>query len=82
MPQELTDGAEDVVLVNTELARLLQIVGEDVEEELRVAVGVDVPVRVVVEVVAEMGRIDEVAILVWALAFVRSISKRESGGSM
>ncbi|TFY81604.1 hypothetical protein EWM64_g2408 [Hericium alpestre] len=37
------DGGEDVLLVDAELARLLEVVREDVEEDLRVGGRVDVP---------------------------------------
>lgn len=46
---EVPDGGEDVLLVDSELAGLLEVVGKDVEQELRVRVGVDVPVSVRVE---------------------------------
>ena len=41
---EGSDGGEDVFFVNTEFARLLEVVGKDVEEKLRVGGGVDVTV--------------------------------------
>lgn len=37
------DRGEDILLVDTELARLLQVVGKDVQQELRVGGRVDVP---------------------------------------
>lgn len=44
LSHEVSDGGEDVLLVDSDLARLLKVVGEDVEEQLRVRVGVDVSV--------------------------------------
>jgi hypothetical protein len=46
-----------------ELASLLKVVGKDVEEELRVRVGVDMPVSVRVEELAQSRGIDDVAVL-------------------
>lgn len=48
---QLADGSEDVVLVDTVLAGLLQVVGEDVEEDLGIRVGVDMTVCVVIEII-------------------------------
>ena len=45
LTHERAHGSEDVLLVDTELARLLEVVREDVEEELRVGGRVNVPVR-------------------------------------
>lgn len=59
----LADGAEDVVLVDAELAGLLEGVGEEVQEELRVGRGVDVAVTVVVEVVPQVVGVGQVAVL-------------------
>ena len=55
---EAADGVEDILLVDAELARLLEVIGEDVEEELRVGGGVDVSVRDMVHVVEQGGSID------------------------
>lgn len=60
---EFGNGSKDVVRVDTEFAGLLQIVGEDVEEEFGIGIGVDVSMSVVVEVVAEVRGVDEVAVL-------------------
>lgn len=60
---DLAHSAEDVVGVDAELASLLQGVGEEVEEELRVGGGVDVTVSVVVEVVTEVLGVGEVSVL-------------------
>lgn len=49
LSHEVANSGEDVLLVDADLARLLEVVGEDVEEELRVRVGVDMPVGVRVE---------------------------------
>ena len=38
------DGGEDVFFIDTEFARLLEVVGKDVEEKLRVGGSVDVTV--------------------------------------
>lgn len=59
----LADGAEDVILVDAELAGLLESVGEKVQEELRVGRGVDVAVTVVVEVVPQVVGVGQVAVL-------------------
>lgn len=43
-----TDSCENILLIDTEFPRLLQVVREDVEEELRVRGGVDMSMRGVV----------------------------------
>jgi hypothetical protein len=63
MSHKFSYRSEDIVLVNTEFARLLQVIGQYVEKKLAVAVGVDVSVCIVVEVVSKVGSVDEVAVL-------------------
>lgn len=46
-----------------ELAGLLQVVGEDVEQELRVRVSVVMPVRLGIEELPQLERVDQVAVL-------------------
>ena len=60
---EVTDSVEDILLVDTELAGSLKVVGEDVEKDLGVRVGVDVSVSVGVKVLSQRGGVDKVTIL-------------------
>ena len=60
---EVSNGVENILFVDTELAGLLQVVGEDVEKELGVRIGVDMSVRVGVKELPERRRVDEVTIL-------------------
>jgi hypothetical protein len=46
-----------------ELSGLLKIVGKDVEHELRVRVGVDVPVGLGIELLPERRGVDEISVL-------------------
>lgn len=62
---DLAHSAEDVIGVDAELARLLESVGEEVKEELRVGGGVDVTMSIVVEVVTEVLGVGEVSVLWW-----------------
>lgn len=55
---EASDRGEDIFLVDTELARLLQVVGEDVEKEFRVGGGVDVSVSGGVHEMQKFGGVD------------------------
>lgn len=59
----VSDGGEDVFFIDSDLARLLEVVGEDVEQELRVRVGVDVSVGVRVEEPTELFSVVEVSVL-------------------
>jgi len=45
LTQNTLDCSKDIVLVDAELSCLLEMVGKDVEQQLRVAVSVDVPMR-------------------------------------
>jgi hypothetical protein len=56
-------GGKDVFLVDSELSGLLEVVGKDVEHELRVRVGVDVSVGLGVECLPESGGVDQVSVL-------------------
>ena len=60
---EIANGSEDILLVDTELAGLLELVGEDVKEELGVRGGVDVSVRFGVHEAEQARRVDHVSIL-------------------
>lgn len=60
---EVSNGGEDVLLVDSHLAGLLEVVGEDVEEELRVGIGVDVSMSVRVEEVSKLLDVGEVSVL-------------------
>jgi len=46
-----------------ELSSLLEVVGKDVEHELRVRVGVDMPVSLGVKCLPESGSVDQVSVL-------------------
>jgi len=59
----ILQGSEDILLVDTELASLLESAGEHVEERLTVRVGVYVAMGLVVEVAAELLGIDQVSVL-------------------
>ena len=56
-------GGEAVVAVDTCFSRFIQFVGEDVEHELAVAVGVDVAVGFLVQEALELRSIDEITIV-------------------
>lgn len=56
-----TEGVDNVLIIDTCLPRLIQLIGKDVEHQLAVTVRIDVPVRFEVEKVLEIGRIYEVA---------------------
>jgi hypothetical protein len=58
LSHEVSDGGEDVLLVDSDLARLL-----DIEEELGIGVGVDVSVGVGVEEGTKLGGVGEVSVL-------------------
>ena len=60
---EVADGCENVLFVDTELARLLQVISEDIEEKLGVGRSVDVTVGSLVHELQKLRRVDEVAIL-------------------
>ncbi len=57
------DGSKDVLLVNAELASLLQIVCKDIEKQLRVRVSVNVAMGILVQKCAQLIGIDQVAVL-------------------
>lgn len=63
MPHEITDRREDVLLVDAELSSFLEVVGEDIQEKLGVAVGVDMTMGIGVEELFERGCVDEVTVL-------------------
>jgi len=63
LSHEISNGGEDVLLVDSHLAGLLEVVGEDVEKELRIGIGVDVSVSVRVEEVAKLFDVGEVSVL-------------------
>ena len=58
-----SNGSENIVGIDSKFTSLLESVGEEVEEELRVGGSVDVSMGVVVEVVLEMSVVGEVTIL-------------------
>ena len=60
---DLPHGSEDVFGVDTELARLLESVGKEIEEKFRVGGSVDMAMGVVVEVVLEVSVVGEVTVL-------------------
>lgn len=57
------DGSEDILLVDTGLASLVQVVGKDVEEQLRVGIGVDVTMGILVQELTEFFGVDQVSVL-------------------
>lgn len=61
--EHVPESGKHVLLVDSELSSLLESACENVEEHLTVGVGVDVTMRLVVEVAAELMGIDEVSIL-------------------
>lgn len=60
---KIADGGEDIFFVDTELARLLEIVGKDVEQQLGVRGRVDVPVGRLVHELEQLVGVDEITIL-------------------
>lgn len=63
MPHELSDCSKDVIFVNTKFARLLQIVSQYIKEELAVTVGIDVPMSIMIKIVAKVWSVDKIAVL-------------------
>lgn len=59
----LGQGAENVVGVDTGLASLVEVAGEDIEHQLAVRIGVDVTVGLLVEIGAQSRSIDQVAVV-------------------
>lgn len=57
------DCGENIFLVDPELARLLEIIRKDIEEELRIRVGVDMSVCVCVQELLELTGIGKVPIV-------------------
>ena len=57
------EGSEDIFRVDTRLAGLVELVGENVEHQLAVALGVDVTVGGVVEICPKFFGVDEVSIV-------------------
>lgn len=60
---KITDGSEDVFLIDTELSSLLKVVGKNVKKKLRVRIGVDMPVSVDIKELSQSGGVDHVAVL-------------------
>ena len=56
-------GEKDILLSDTELSSLVQLIGEDVEHELGVTVSIDVAVCIVIEEAGELIGIDQVAVV-------------------
>jgi hypothetical protein len=56
-------GCKAVASVDTGLASLVQLIGEDVQHELAVALRVDVPVRFMVESLSQRRSVDQVTIV-------------------
>jgi hypothetical protein len=56
-------GCKAIVGVDTRLSRLIQLIRENVQHELAVALGVDMPVCVLVQELAKLGRVDQVAVV-------------------
>lgn len=57
------DRSKDILLINTDLASLLQVVSKDVEQQLRVRIGVDVAMGILIHESAELVSIDQVSVL-------------------
>ena len=57
------DGGKDIFLVDTELASLLQVVGKDVEKELRIRICVDMAMSILIQEHAQFVSIDQVSVL-------------------
>ena len=56
-------GCKAIVGVDTGLSSLVQLIGEDVQHKLTVALRVDMPVCVLIEELAELRRINQVAVV-------------------
>jgi hypothetical protein len=56
-------GCKAIVGVDTRFPSLVQLVCEDVQHKLAIALCVDMPVRVLIEEFAELRRIDQVAVV-------------------
>ncbi|KAI5309825.1 hypothetical protein KEM55_002324, partial [Ascosphaera atra] len=59
----LAEGVEEVLVVDTGLFGLVELVRENVQHELAVAVRVDVAVRLVVEEVLQLAGVDQVPVV-------------------
>ena len=58
-----SQSEKNILLSDTELSSLVQLIGEDVEHELRVTVSVDVAVGIVIEEAGELLGIDQIAVV-------------------
>lgn len=56
-------GEKDILLSDTELSSLVQLIGKDVEHELGVTVGVDMAMGLVVQKRSKLRRIDQVSVM-------------------
>lgn len=59
----ISQCSEDIFLVDTEFSRFLQIIGKDIEQKLRVAVGIDVSVGIGVKESPQLNGVDQISIL-------------------
>jgi hypothetical protein len=60
---EPANSGEYVVFIDADLARLLEVIGKDIDQQLRVGRRVDVSVRLSIQELEEGCRVDQVAIL-------------------
>lgn len=61
--KDTLDGSEDILLVDTRLASLVQVVGKDVEKQLRVGISVDVAMGILVQELTKLCGVDQVSVL-------------------
>jgi len=61
--KDTLDGGEDILLVDTELASLLQVVGKDVKEKLRIGISVAVAMSILIQELAQLIGVDKISVL-------------------
>lgn len=59
----IAQRSENILLVDTEFSRFLQIIGKNIEQKLRVAIGIDVSVGISVKESPQLNGVDQVSIL-------------------
>jgi len=69
---ETTDGRENIFLIGAELARLLKVIRKNVQQQFRIAVCIDMPMRLRVKEAFKFSSIDQITILMTEAASIFS----------
>jgi hypothetical protein len=65
---------ENILLIDTEFTGLLKVVGKNIQEELRVRVGVDVSMSIGIKELSELRGVDEITVLVISAILYQTVS--------